>query len=397
MKIEVITDDAFSRLEALSANATCIRAVMAYWTILAEDLPPKFLQGLRSPEGFLCVDIHNPTSIDALASLKIAGVDVCLHLVSTTGKSEIEDSVGMPNHLMHSKVIIFDYAGSNSVIWVGSHNGTFRALNGINFECSLAVSTSPESDLYQDVLAHMTEVRNDSQSFSIDLVDHCRFLQGSKLENAVSVMEFENENDQPLALNEEITIFNMSRDDFKSCKTVDSGVYVSVHGAKEILYSARVVQTGETPAVRDQSFSDRRYANRSKTDLPVLLGSTAVTKEMYQKGTYYAIVKVEKKVDELCHLLELPTDSAWVNLPPSGNIRLESLDANQSKLAHQRMRKIKGLTFKVPAFQEMMNAENTESFELADFQSLAFKEIGLEQKRAIKRPALIRKKLLVRR
>jgi hypothetical protein len=117
MKIEVITDDAFSRLEQLAAGAIRIRVAMAYWTIPATDLPVRLLQAMKDDAaGFLCCDIHNPTSIDALTSLKSSGVDVRLHLVSTTGKSEIEDSTGMPNHLMHSKVIIFDYLGQVPIV-----------------------------------------------------------------------------------------------------------------------------------------------------------------------------------------------------------------------------------------------------------------------------------------
>lgn len=397
MKIEVITDNAFRRLADLSVGTSCIRAVMAYWTIPAGDLPTDFVQGLKNPEGFLCVDIHNPTSIDALASLKRVGVDISLHLVSTTGKSEIEDSTGMPNHLMHSKVIVFDYEGRDSIIWVGSHNGTFRALDGINFECTLAVQVKQDADLYREVLEHLGAIRNACQPFNVDLIEHYRYLQGSKLENAVSVMEFENENNQTLNLNDEITVFNMSKEDFKSCKTVDAGICVSVHRREEIIYSARVVQTGETPAVRDQSFSVRRYADRYKADLPVLLDATAVTKDMYRKGTYYAIVKIEKRLDDACHLLEIPTQSAWVNLTEKANIRCEKLNGDPLILAHQRTHKIKGLTFKVPAFEEMMHSEIDASIEVSEFQMLAFKEIHLEEKRAIKRPALIRKKLLVRR
>lgn len=397
MKIEVITDDAFRRLADLSVGASCIRAVMAYWTIPVGDLPAPFVQGLKNAGGCLCVDIHNPTSIDALASLKKEGVDVCLHLVSTTGKSEVEDSTGMPNHLMHSKVVIFDYDGRDSVVWVGSHNGTFRALDGINFECTLAVETNQGSELYREVLAHLTEIRAACQQFKMDLIEHYRFLQRSNMDNAVSVMEFENGNDRPLTTGEEITVFNMSKEDMRSFKTIDTSVYVSIHGREEILYLARVVQTGETPTVANQSFGIRRYADRHKADLPVMLGATAVTKAMYRKGSYFAIVKIENRLDATCHLLELPTKSAWVKLPKNVNIRLEQVDASPSILEHQRTHQIKGLTFKVPAFEEMVQPTNLVLFDMSEIETMAFKEIRLDEKRAIKRPALIRKKLLVRR
>ncbi len=397
MKIEVISDDAFRRLADLSTGASCIRAVMAYWTIPAGDLPAPFVQGLRDAKGFLCVDIHNPTSIDALTSLKKAGVDVCLHLVSTTGKSEIEDSTGMPNHLMHSKVVVFDYDGRDSVVWVGSHNGTFRALEGINFECTLAVETSPSSDLYCEVLAHLTEIRAACQPFNMDLIEHYRFLQGSKLENEVNVMEFENGNDQPLRLADEITVFNMCKEDFRSCKTVDADILASIHGTEEVLYSARVVQTGETPALKDQTFGARRYANRYKVDLPVLLGETQVTRDMYRKGTYYAIVKIEKKMDVAFHLLEKPTKNAWVNMQPQESLRFSRVEAEDRTTQKSAKRGVKGLKFKVPVFEEFRAAVRIHYDMTAVPDLLAFKEVSLSDKRQINRPSLIRKKLLVRR
>ena len=42
MKVDVITGNAWERLEAYALNATCVRAVMAYWTIPAGDLSGRF-------------------------------------------------------------------------------------------------------------------------------------------------------------------------------------------------------------------------------------------------------------------------------------------------------------------------------------------------------------------
>lgn len=397
MKVESITSNAFERLESLAAGASCIRAVMAYWTIPAPDLPFEFLNGLRGKSGFLCVDIHSPTSIDALRSLHHAGVPVNLHLISTTGKSEIDDSTGMPNHLMHSKVIVFDYEGRDSVLWVGSHNGTFRALDGINFECTLAVHASKDSEIYREVLNHVLEIQRACIPFDPRLIPHYRHLQGSNLDNTVSVMEFENGNDQPLQIGDEISVFNMSRDDLRSFKTIDTEVIVSLHGSREILYEAKVVQTGETPTPKHQSFSDRRYADRYRPQLPVLLGKTLVTPAMYKQGTYFSIVKITKQLDPSFHLLEIPTKSAWVDVPSVNILRCSRMAEDLSPKRVKRSVKPKGLKFKVPAFAELEICDMLVSSELEALREMAFKEMRLEEKRAVRRPALIRKKLLVQR
>lgn len=59
-------------------------------------------------------------------------------------------------------------------------------------------------------------------------------------------------------------------------------------------------------------------------------------------------------------------------------------------------RRVKGLTFKVPAFEELRKTDGHLSINDCQYEHLAFKEVNLQEKRQIKRPSLIRKKLLVR-
>jgi PLD-like domain len=398
MKVEVITDNAWEKMESFGTGASCIRAVMAFWTIPAPDLPSKILAGLCRSGAFLCVDINQPTSINALNSLHHAGIHTRLHLMTTTGKSEIEDSVGMPNHLMHSKVIIFDYTDRDSIIWIGSHNGTFRALDGINYECSLAVvDVEKQSEIYQDVESHVASIYTSCQSFNPNLIEHYRYLQGTKIDNAVGVIEFENGSDQPLHTGEEITVFNMSRDDLRSFKTIDTNVIVSLHGSSEILYDAKVVQTGETPSSNRQTFSDRRYADRHRPLLPVLLGETRVTLAMYKRDSYFAIIKIINKRDVSDHLLEIPSQNAWIDLPSTELSDCAKVNQDMQTKKNTRSVKPKGLSFKVPAFEEMMLFDMGYSADIEDLRMTAFTEMQLEEKRAIKRPALVKRKLLIRR
>jgi hypothetical protein len=51
----------------------------------------------------------------------------------------------------------------------------------------------------------------------------------------------------------------------------------------------------------------------------------------------------------------------------------------------------------VPAFEEMVQPMDLVLFDMSEIETMAFKEIRLDEKRSIKRPALIRKKLLVKR
>jgi hypothetical protein len=60
-------------------------------------------------------------------------------------------------------------------------------------------------------------------------------------------------------------------------------------------------------------------------------------------------------------------------------------------------RGVKGLTFKVPAFEALNTSMNLQTVNACAVPDMEFKEVDLEEKRQIKRPSLIRKKLLVRR
>jgi hypothetical protein len=192
-------------------------------------------------------------------------------------------------------------------------------------------------------------------------------------------------------------VFNMSQDDWRTCKTIHTEVIVSLHGSREILYSAEVVQTGETPTPKNQSFSDRRYADRYDAKLPVLLDRSPVTPAMHKRGTYFSIVKINKQLDTSFHLLEIPTRSAWVDVPTVDILQCSRVDKELSPKRVRRSVQPKGLKFKVPAFEELEICKLVVSSDIEELRERAFKEMRLEEKRAVKHPALIKKKLLVKR
>ncbi len=75
MKIEVVTDDAFGRLEQLSIGASRIRVALAYWTIPAADLPASLVNGMKDGvTGYVCCDIHNPSSMRLAMVMRSLGL-----------------------------------------------------------------------------------------------------------------------------------------------------------------------------------------------------------------------------------------------------------------------------------------------------------------------------------
>jgi hypothetical protein len=143
-----------------------MRASVAYWTLKDHHgLGAAASHLLKNSESFLCVDIHLPTNLDVMKSMSVDAANVFLHL-ERIPKQTIPDlryltERGMPEHLLHQKILLFDIPGNGAELWVGSHNWTTRALEGPNIEASLVLDLDRDSDLYKDALANLNYARDE--------------------------------------------------------------------------------------------------------------------------------------------------------------------------------------------------------------------------------------------
>lgn len=352
MEINVIKDgEAFERLKLLSKNAISIRAAMAYWTIPAEKLPTEFLNGLKGKGGFVYCGLQNPTSINSLLSLNNKSIDVYLNLRVAYGKSEINDSLSMPNHLMHCKVIIFDYFGNDAVIWVGSHNMTFRAMYGINNELTLDIKTRKDLPLYSNVQKYLKHIVADAHLFDKNQIDIYRFLQGQKGDK-ISVIELEGQSESPLYPDDTITIFNIGYEDYRSFKTVHKEIFIRIKTPSgDLLWFAEVVQSGETPAKKLQTFSSRNYVDQQNR---LLVRQQDVPDYLYKPDTHYAVLEVKELIaDGWC--LVSGIDVEWIRVKTELNDDLREIMKEEN---------IKGLTIKEPQFPESQSESVCSASEL---------------------------------
>ena len=116
---------------------------------------------LGKTDSFLCVDIHHPTNLEALARMTSSGANVYLHLEKLV-KSKRNPHLfpyGMPPYLLHQKMLLFDYRGADAELWVGSHNWTSRAIHGPNIEASMVVTLKKTSRLYSEANSNLEAVR----------------------------------------------------------------------------------------------------------------------------------------------------------------------------------------------------------------------------------------------
>lgn len=161
-------------MAALSRSAH-LQAGIGYWTISPALLGADLTRRLRGDHGFVCVDLHLPTDVDALAELTARAAQVRVHHESIRtytahGRKE-------PPQLLHSKMLLFWSSDHMAELWVGSHNWTNRALLGLNVEASLVITTQDSSPLYMAAARYLARMKKISTPFDVSKVEFYKQVQ----------------------------------------------------------------------------------------------------------------------------------------------------------------------------------------------------------------------------
>lgn len=313
--IEFIASNAYRRLNELSVGSVKINAAVCYWTMPLGDLAPAFISALRHKDSCLVVDIHSPTSIDSLAKLDLAGVHVFLYLFQIVGKTEVADSKGIPDHLMHAKIFVFDYGTSEIRIWVGSHNGTRRALLGLNFEFATVISCERGSDLHLKALRFIDEIRDISAVFKQSEIDLYRTIQGGLQIDAF--IELQEPKASNLANRSAISVFGTRETDYAQLQKVGKSIYLSITDSStgaEAIYKASIDQTGYLDKrKKDLKFDPRRFAVKDGAYIPILENKQAIPASVYTRCKYFVTLKIDGPVLGQ-DAMEAPEGSLWADV-----------------------------------------------------------------------------------
>lgn len=401
MNVDVIERNGLEKLKELSERSESIQAAVAYWTLPESILGHSFIKAIAHIDGFLCCDIHSPTSIESLCSLSSIGGNIFLNLYQITGKTEVPDSKGIPDNLMHSKVYIFNHADNNATIWVGSHNGTFRAMGGINTECALTIETERSSDLYKNISAHVWRIKRLSERFRNEDSDYYKMLQGGA--KCDQFIEVEDSSNTPLSRGTELSIFGSLMPDYEQLKKVGKKLYLSVINSSsgdERIYKVEINQSGLMKTAGNKanlSFNARRYAARTKYELPVLEPKQSVPKSVYDQAEYFVSLTIIEDLPETTKALEASLERPWFNVPPGKY--LESIRGIERDSADLRIPMESPFgNFKIQsAMTRELITQRESSLERDDINppSLLPCILGLEERRSIKNHKLIRNRILV--
>lgn len=295
-EVKFVTSNAAQQLAQLAGGAEFARAAVAYWTLPIDCLDPQIARVLKHPRGFLCVDFHDPTSINELSAMASAGVNVRLYLYALSGgRTEVASARGGSNHLLHSKVFLFDYPGDQAFAWVGSHNGTHRALYGINHECAVVVPLSKNSEEYKAIERHVMAISEDCDQFSVADAGYYALLQGGHQgEVTVNVLDLDALTPRE---QDEVTIFSSEERDFSEIKKLGQTITFAVKNGEygsEIFFGASVKQVGFMDG-KELRFSSRMHACRHAEGRAVLVRGD-IEKDAYLMAKHFVTLRLLRKL-----------------------------------------------------------------------------------------------------
>ena len=320
-----------TELRSALKHSQLLQASVAYWTVSDRIFGPLLSRPLSDASGFVCVDLHLPTDIDALATLAQRGAHVrwyCEDITTYTDSGRKE-----PPCLLHAKMLLFWSNDGTAELWVGSHNWTTRAIAGLNVESSLVVRMRHQSRLLTDAAEYLQKIKDISERFDLSKVDSYKKIQRALAQRTKAFIELEAQDASALD-SVTIRLFGTDADDRKQLSTVGDRVWVSAfdfESEEECLYPATILHSGMMPAANPAAggltFSEDRYAFRRGHRFPVLMPKGSVDAAVYAQAHYFVTLELNARDESVVAEYPRRTVDAWIEVPESMSPLVGRLDA----------------------------------------------------------------------
>jgi HKD family nuclease len=319
----------YQRLRHSVVKATTFYGAVAFWTIKPTFVGSDFPLLLGSDKSFLCIDIHQPTSIDLLSDLatqversresRTKGPSIYIYLRDLEGSTEVwSGNSAMPEQLLHTKSLIFDFADGTSEIWVGSHNWTRRAIVGVNIEATLVLRVTQDSVLYRSSREVLEKIQSLCSPFNPRLARYYKWLQGKLQPKAF--MELEGEQAGTLT-QQEIKLFGTDPSEYGPLASMDSRVCLAVRDTQsgdEYLYNAAVTTATNSPRDITQlqqalHNNQQRFVYRQGRRFPRLeLKLDSNEQNPVQQVAYCGTIKVHERLPHTTKVFSVDRNELWV-------------------------------------------------------------------------------------
>lgn len=162
-------------IEAALDGATGLDVAVAFLTRAGADLFSKLAKVIGAKNCRLCVSVQFPTDLDALMDLhQLLGPQLYIHL--KCGPQERVESSTLSS-LLHSKIIWTKRNDGPVSIFVGSHNWTSSALDGVNLEASTRIDCDAGDTFERAVKSHLDACVKECVVFNPNDLDYYRSIQ----------------------------------------------------------------------------------------------------------------------------------------------------------------------------------------------------------------------------
>lgn len=359
-------------LQHLLCTSDFLQAAVAYWTVTDRLFGASLPKALGHSNGFLCVDLHLPTDVDALNDLVRKGAHVYLYIEDIPTLTD--EGLREPPCLMHSKMLLFRSLDQDAELWVGSHNWTNRAILGLNVESSLSVKLKMQSPLFSQAEAFLAQIRAISHPFDPEKVPFYKEWQKKQTQRTTPVIRLEAKGAATLG-EETIALFGTDSKDLKELGGVPRNAYVMVFDTdtgKDHLYPTRIVHAGllsaSDSAAGGISFTSRRFAFRKGRRFPVLLPDGKIGDEVLEQAEYFLSLALSDRNDSLFAEYVPRRSATWEEADESQSPLLRRM----SKQAKQRLFGSHGVHLSLPVVIEPTETElpSLEALRNSDDQNL---------------------------
>jgi hypothetical protein len=239
-----------------------------------------------------------------------AGANVYLYLFHPNPQPG-ELKLQVPPHLLHPKMLLFDFESAPSELWVGSHNWTARGLTGVNIEASLRLLVERGATLYRSVATFLDDVRLKCVPFDVTAVDYYKWLQGMALDEPIWVLGLRGSRSL-LDSQQKLTVFGKMEEDYRNLKSVDKNIVVSLlddNAGREFLFEATVSDTGHMSG-SGVDFDSRLYAAHDGSLRPLLRGPEVPPLQVRHAARSWATIGLIEEL--LGATFEVPPTERWV-------------------------------------------------------------------------------------
>lgn len=266
MEIQILSYGQYlSSLRNALNNSTEIRGTTAFWTLNEafeyNYLSNKLQRLLSNENSFFCCDVSTyATDLEAIDSLAKYGCNFWVYTFKLSKSLE-----KYPPSLLHSKILLLKQQDNTSLVFIGSHNMTNRAMKGFNTEHTILIKCNNDDIFLNKIEIELASIRRKCIKYRPELKQIFQWLQdGVDLEDQLFVsMLFVNvpESDFSRITSDNVFVFVS----FDSLEFEDKNVpdlkerdrllnlFVYTDSGKIQIYEVELIHTGTTDVDNDST------------------------------------------------------------------------------------------------------------------------------------------------